>query len=195
MKKFRPIILNLIEDFQRGLLFVNSVCGRLQIKFAMTSLWNNGGVTLIELLVVVLIIGILAAVALPQYQKAVAKARFAEVITAAKVLKNSVELYYLENGQYPDYWMKALITYPGCKESASSKYLLSCDNFVADLYAGATYNLFFYGGIKNGTTITKYTDAMQKALFTYKVWLDHSDNPGKVTCSSSVDGLCKSMGF
>lgn len=59
------------------------------------------GFTLIELLVVVLIIGILSAVALPQYEKAVDKARGTEALTAIKTVTDSANLYFLENRKYP----------------------------------------------------------------------------------------------
>lgn len=51
--------------------------------------------TLIELLVVVLIIGILAAIALPQYQKAVKKAQLTEGIVFLKQFQQDIELYHL----------------------------------------------------------------------------------------------------
>ena len=56
------------------------------------------GFTLIELLVVVLIIGILASIALPQYTKAVERARAAEAAVDMGVLTQAVDRYVLESG-------------------------------------------------------------------------------------------------
>ena len=58
--------------------------------------------TLIELLVVVLIIGILAAIALPQYQKAVEKSRATQALVAVKHILDAQKVYYLANNTYAD---------------------------------------------------------------------------------------------
>lgn len=152
------------------------------------------GFTLIELLVVVLIIGILSAVALPQYTKAVAKSRFTQLQTAAKSLKDAMEVYYMANGDYPQYWSELDIEYPGCTESTSARYMLWCDKFAVDMFASAHANLIFWdthGIPDNG----KNADVTQQSPSRYVVWLDNSENPGKTECTSKISGLCKSMGF
>ena len=63
---------------------------------------NQKAFTLIELLVVVLIIGILAAVALPQYQKAVEKSRLAEALMNATIVQRNIEILMLEKGDIGD---------------------------------------------------------------------------------------------
>ncbi len=59
------------------------------------------GFTLIELLVVVLIIGILSAIALPQYQKAVWKSKATQLQILVKSLADAQQAYYLANSTWP----------------------------------------------------------------------------------------------
>ena len=101
----------------------NNVRGRFRIKYGMTS-WTSGqaltypqanaAFTLIELLVVVLIIGILAAVAVPQYNKAVEKSRISEAKTLLKSIVDAEEVYVMDTGGDGTYNLKELdITLPG----------------------------------------------------------------------------------
>lgn len=60
------------------------------------------GFTLIELLVVVLIIGILSAVALPQYQTAVERSRAAEALTQMAAIADSMERYHAQHDAWPN---------------------------------------------------------------------------------------------
>ncbi len=73
------------------------------------------GFTLIELLVVVLIIGLLAAVALPQYQKAVKKAQSREVYVALEALDKAYSEHYLNDGKSSVYYDRLSIKLPELK--------------------------------------------------------------------------------
>ena len=61
---------------------------------------KNKGFTLIEMLVVVLIIGILAGIALPQYQMAVTKAKVASILPLMRRWKDAMYEYKLQHGSY-----------------------------------------------------------------------------------------------
>ncbi|WP_197487271.1 pilin [Pseudoalteromonas sp. MQS005] len=62
---------------------------------------NQKGFTLIELMIVVAIIGILAAVALPQYQNYTARAQASEAVSLAAGAKTAISEFYQSNGSYP----------------------------------------------------------------------------------------------
>lgn len=73
---------------------------------------GQAGFTLIELLVVVLIIGILAAIAVPQYFKVVEKGRSAEAVSYLGVVSTAQEAYYAKNSGYAQNTSMLDITFP-----------------------------------------------------------------------------------
>lgn len=148
------------------------------------------GFTLIELLVVVLIIGILAAVALPQYQAAVAKSRLSALMPTVRALKDSMELYYLANGSYPpndesvaDFGFDIEVA-PGCSNTNTVNWII-CPNNV--FYDRMDYSLPTVIGINKNVKLA------------YLMWLDHSAHPGEARCiaaeaDATANKVCKSMG-
>ena len=96
------------------------------------------GFTLIELLVVVLIIGILAAVAVPQYQKAVTKSRLATLKNLTKSIAEDQEIYYLANGKYATTFEDLIIQVPTDGELNDSKNTYTYDWGVCSLTESVT---------------------------------------------------------
>ena len=146
------------------------------------------GFTLIELLVVVLIIGILAAVALPQYNQAVMKTRFVQLKTLVNAIAKAQEVYYLEHNEYAVSFdaldidsPQPLSSTPGAQSELRSFPWGSC------WIANDTY----------GARVVCMNDADELG---YYLWLTYStSNPGKTSCragnsnvTSVQNKICKS---
>ena len=119
------------------------------------------GFTLIELLVVVLIIGILAAVAVPQYQLAVEKARATEALTTINALVKAENVYKLANGSPTTNFAKLDIGLPSTT-TQNFVYTLSLIDNTANgfsVYANRRHN-----GIKRNQ-YEIYSSASRKTNF------------------------------
>lgn len=88
---------------------------------------KQSGFTLIELMIVVAVIGVLAAVAIPQYQDYVAKTEAASIVSTLSGLKITTETHMAENGAFP---ATADITIP---EMGMGKITLSTDEGVGSI--------------------------------------------------------------
>lgn len=161
------------------------------------------GFTLIELLVVVLIIGILASVALPQYNLAVAKSRLAAILPALSTLQKAEEEYYLKEGAYT-YDMDVLtINMDTCKQIYID--VVQCGSyFMIDPLHNTDPTLrAYYCPEKiraNGNTVgaSAWSACRDNSDFIYTVWLEHSDTPNARTCvgnTSFGQKVCKTLNF
>ena len=143
--------------------------------------------TLIELLVVVLIIGILASIALPQYQVAVMKSRYATLKNITKSLALAEEVYYLANGVYTDNFEELTIEPSGCELSTDKK---SC------IYTWGACSLRYNNGITQEDSVQCFLNNRIQ----YMIYFNHSRAlPGERICvarnrdlSSAENKVCKS---
>lgn len=143
---------------------------------------NKNGFTLLEMLVVVLIIGILAGIALPQYRESVEKSIIQEAAINLRAIANANERFYMINGRYAQYNEidKLDIEIPGEIKGHSQTGVVG--NRIATKH-------FLYSPNFGGPDWAKAVSVRIKNLdneegkYAYELYISKSTN--KFTCSSS----------
>ena len=123
------------------------------------------GFTLIELLVVVLIIGILAAVALPQYQKVVEKSKATQAWAAIYSVAQAQEEYHMANGEYAQHFSDLSVEIPWTGTTAG--FSAVSDTRSNDDWSFQIYYLPSSGGVNMGLYMTRLRGKYKGAGFIY----------------------------
>ena len=112
---------------------------------------RDDGFTLVEMLVVLAIIGLIATLATPQVLRYLASAKASTTATQIRGLQGALELYYLDNGAYPDtnYGLDALIDAPESSATWNGPYLRGAKS-IEDAWG----NDFTYKVIDNGRAVS-----------------------------------------
>ena len=144
---------------------------------------NKKGFTLIELLVVVLIIGILAAMAMPAYFKAVERSRVAEAETLIGTVVNAQQRYKMKTGRYTIKW-NALDVAPANADDTDTYHTKGegGNGFAITLYGTAT-------NTDNDSGVRALREGSGQYGYTiYKKY----DMPGKAQCKPAEGANVKS---